>query len=93
MAFALTLTLLTGCASSGPNKFERVPLAAIPADLKVCFDRLVARPAGTGALTRQEVAALIGQLKRSEEAKAGCGKRLIDWYETQARVNGEDHTK
>jgi hypothetical protein len=83
------LTLLTGCASSGVSKFERTPLAAIPADLKICFDRLVARPAGTGPLTEKDIAALIGALKKSEEAKAGCGKRLIDWYETQANVMEE----
>lgn len=73
---------LTGCASSGA---EKPGLAPLPSDLKLCFSATVAAPPA-GELTRQAVFRLIADLKKSELAKTGCGRRLISWYETQAEV-------
>jgi hypothetical protein len=81
---SITATM-TGCASSGRLAGDSVALAPVPADLKVCFARLVPPPP-PGPLTRKQVIRLIGELKTSELAKSRCGKRLIVWYETQARI-------
>lgn len=81
MASALMVLLLTGCAGSG----NRPGLAPIPSDIRVCFNRLVPKP-GEGVMKKSDVVQLIADLKRSEQAKSQCGKRLIAWYETQAKV-------
>jgi hypothetical protein len=76
---------MTACASSGRLAGDSVALAPVPADLRVCFARLVPPPP-PGPLTKKQVIRLIGELKASELAKSRCGKRLIAWYETQARI-------
>ena len=78
---ALLLTTLSGCVTSGDGS---VTLAAIPSDLRTCFDRVVPDP---GVITsRQDIVNLVARLKASEESKSRCGKRLIAWYDTQAAV-------
>lgn len=72
---------LTACVTSGP----RVSLAPVPGDIKVCFDKLVPKPK-EGPMSRKDVVGLIGKLKKSELEKSLCGKRLIEWYETQREV-------
>lgn len=64
---------LTGCATSGIN------LPPLPVDLTTCFDHTVAKPP-KGPLTKQQVIALIGELKLSEAEKVQCGKRLLAFY-------------
>jgi hypothetical protein len=72
-------------ALSGCDEVKHITLAPVPADLKVCFGQFVPMP-GKGAMSRQQTAALIAELKRSELAKSQCGQRLIGFYETQAEV-------
>ena len=83
MASALMALMLTGCAASG----GKPSLPPVPGDIKVCFDRLVPKPKA-GALTKRDVFRIIADLKRSELEKSSCGKRLIAWYEAQAKVYG-----
>ncbi len=72
---------LSGCVTSGTE----VKLAPVPGDIKACFNRLVPKPK-PGPMSRKDVVGLIGKLKKSELEKSLCGKRLIDWYETQKGV-------
>ena len=37
-------------------------------------------------MSKKDVVRLIADLKRSETAKSQCGKRLIQWYDTQREV-------
>lgn len=53
--------------------------------MKACFGQFVPAPK-PGALSKQEVVALIAALKKSELSKSQCGQRLISWYETQRDV-------
>jgi hypothetical protein len=71
--------LLQACVTS--SKFVEPP--AIPADLRECFDRLVAAPE-RGALTEKRVVRLIRDLRRSELEKAGCGDRVIALWDDYA---------
>jgi hypothetical protein len=74
---------LTACAHSGNN----ASLGPLPAELKTCFDQIVPAPGKPGTeLTKQQMARLVADLKKSELAKSQCGKRLIAYYETQAGV-------
>jgi hypothetical protein len=82
LASACLLLTLTACAGSGTVRSPS--LAPIPADLKVCFNRTVPAPP-PGPLSRKQVVDLIAKLKQSEAAKTYCGRRLIGWYETQAK--------
>lgn len=77
MAIALALTSLTGCASSGLTVSASV-LPPIPGDITTCINKIVPRPADIR--TKQQVAKLIADLKRSEARKTYCGKRLIKLY-------------
>lgn len=72
---------LTGCVTSGSN----VSLAPVPGDIVACFNKLVPAPK-PGPMSKKEVVSLIGKLKGSELEKSLCGKRLIQWYETQRKV-------
>lgn len=80
----LTPLLLMACGVSGPR--PEIRLAEVPADIRRCFDDLVARPPGKGAMSSREVVSLIGRLRLSEEAKSDCGKRLIALYDAQAEA-------
>jgi hypothetical protein len=80
----LTLLLLTGCAASGARLAEQPPPQAIPADLRTCFDKLVPVPQ-QASMTVADVLELVGKLKRSELEKSQCGKRLIKFYDANAR--------
>lgn len=80
LASACLLLTLTGCVHSGAE----ITLAPVPAELKGCFSGTVPMPT-PGALSRRQVVQLIADLKRSELQKSQCGRRLIAWYETQAR--------
>lgn len=73
--------MLMGCDQSSGE----VNLAVVPADLRLCFDRLVPIPP-QGKMSAQQVARLVADLRRSEVAKSRCGKRLLSWYDKQAAV-------
>lgn len=79
----MILATLTACASSG----GKPSLPPAPADIQVCFDRFVPRPKA-GPLSKRAVARLIAELKKSELEKSQCGKRLLAWYEAQAKTYG-----
>lgn len=70
---------LTGCVTFG-NKPKPITLPPIPADVRLCFDQIVAAPK-KGAMTKKQVLNLIASLKLSEAQKVACGKRLIAFYE------------
>lgn len=72
---------LTGCETTSTSP----KLATIPSDIQVCFDKLVPKPK-PGPMSRQDVVGLIGKLRQSEVSKSLCGKRLIEWYNTQKKV-------
>ena len=74
--------ILSGCVGSGV-KLESIPLSAIPSDIVACFNKLVPRP-GPGPMTKARIVGLIADLKKSEEAKSVCGKRLIAFYYAHA---------
>lgn len=81
---------LTGCVTFGaptPSVSTSIALPPVPADLQLCFGSLVPRPPA-GDLTRQQVFRVVADLKASESGKSKCGKRLIDWYATQATILG-----
>lgn len=44
---------------------------------------MVPAPLGD-TLTRQQIVALVGALKRSELSKSLCGQRLLSWYAAEA---------
>lgn len=75
---ALVALTLTGCMTSGSKRLSTLP--PIPADIRVCFEQIVAAPK-KGAMTKKQVIALIASLKLSEAQKVACGKRLIAFYE------------
>lgn len=77
---AFLVLTLSGCVGSG-SKLPEPSLPAIPADLRVCFDKTVAPPK-TGPLTKRDVVVLVARLKQSEQDKTECGKRLIAFYES-----------
>lgn len=79
MVSASIVISLTGCVHSGSN----ASLATIPGDIQVCFDKTVPKPP-PGELKQSDMVRLVADLKRSEQAKTLCGKRLIAWYENQA---------
>jgi hypothetical protein len=54
----------------------RLPLP--PAHYLACFRALT--PIPVESLTRERVARLIADLRRSELAKSACGQDLLDWY-------------
>jgi hypothetical protein len=70
---------MTSCASFGAKQLSPV-YPELPADLRICFDQEVPRPA-QGPLTKKEVINLIAALKRSETTKTLCGHRLIQFYD------------
>lgn len=87
MALAFLPIALAGCETSGgsqANPDGRFDLAAVPADIRLCFSEVVPRPAGDGPMTQKQVAKLIADLKQSEKAKSDCGRRLIDLYDGQS---------
>jgi len=70
---------LNGCASFGVKQLPPV-YPELPADLRICFDQEVPRPA-QGPLNKKGVIALIAKLKQSETTKTACGHRLIQFYD------------
>lgn len=76
---ALVALTLNGCASFGVKHVPPV-YPELPADLRICFDQEVPRPA-QGPLTKKATIALIGKLKQSETTKTACGQRLILFYD------------
>ena len=79
VASVLLALTLTGCATSGV-KLSSPKLPPIPADIRLCFEQIVAAPK-EGAMTKKQVLALVASLKLSEAQKVACGKRLIAFYE------------
>jgi hypothetical protein len=71
----VTLTALSGCGGSLNVRNESL-YAKLPADLKVCFDRIVPPPV-KDQMTSQDMFLLVAALKQSEYEKAACGKRLL----------------
>ena len=87
MALAFLPILLAGCATSGVHPQSpdgRFDLAAVPADIRRCFDEVVPRPAGDGGMSQKQVTRVIADLKQSEKAKTDCGKRLLHLYDSQS---------
>jgi hypothetical protein len=83
MGSVCLLTALTACVHSGtPNS---VKLAAVPSDIRVCFNRLVPAPA-RGEMKQSDMLRLVADLKRSELKKSECGKRLLAFYDTQQKM-------
>jgi len=76
---------LSGCATSG--KFAAPNYPELPADLRICFNTIVAPPS-VGPMTKKRVMLLIGAFKASETEKTDCGKRLIAFYDTLATRSG-----
>lgn len=76
------LMSLAGCATSGGD--TRVPLAAVPDDIRACLAQVSDRPAGDGSMTTKQIVALIARLRASELRLSGCGKRLLALYDAQA---------
>lgn len=75
----LTLTLLSACVTSSPSiKFVELP--AVPADVQICFERLVPAPK-QATMTTKQVLVLIAKLRRSELEKAQCGNRVVKMWE------------
>jgi hypothetical protein len=56
----------------------------LPADLQVCFDKKVPAPE-RGTKSKAQLIQLIAALKRSDDAKSDCGRRLIAFYENLSR--------
>jgi len=81
----LLLATLTGCASSGAARDGRIRLAAIPQDIRTCIAREVPAPL-PGSMSRAQAASLIAAFRKSDLAKTHCGKRLVAWYDAQARA-------
>jgi hypothetical protein len=73
---------LGGCVTSGSSG---TALAPIPGDIVTCFDSIVPAPK-QATLTKRDIVRLIGDLKKSEQSKSQCGKRLIGYYDAQREV-------
>lgn len=78
MSALLALTL-SACATSG-SRIVAPTYPELPADLRVCFETQVAPPS-SGVMTKKRVMNLIASLKKSENEKTDCGKRLIAFYD------------
>jgi hypothetical protein len=78
---------LTGCASYGraPSKGTRIKLSDVPPDIVACLKKEVPAPI-PGEMSRQETARLIYAFRKSDYAKSLCGKRLLAWYDAQAKA-------
>lgn len=74
---------LGGCVTSGSTSSPS--LAPIPGDIVACFNSIVPAPK-QATLTKRDIVRLIGDLKKSEASKQGCGKRLINFYDAQREV-------
>jgi hypothetical protein len=70
---------LNGCASFGSKQLHP-HYPELPADLRICFDAEVPRPA-QGPLNKKQVIDLIAKLKVSETTKTACGHRLVQFYD------------
>jgi hypothetical protein len=79
--------MLANCASSGqaPGKGSKIKLADIPPDIRACLAKEVPAPL-PGEMTRERASKLIFAFRKSDYAKSKCGKRLIAWYDAQARA-------
>ena len=85
--FALLLMTLTNCASSGqaPSKGTKIRLSDIPPDIRACIQKEVPAPLA-GEMSRERAAQLMAAFRKSDYAKSQCGKRLMGWYDAQARA-------
>lgn len=74
--------MLSACANSSIriDSNEVTVLPDVPADLKVCFDKLT-KFAPTGPVSKSEALRLIARLRKSEVTKSKCGLRLLKLYE------------
>jgi hypothetical protein len=81
------LGTLTNCASYGPapSSGSKIKLADIPPDIRSCLAKEVPAPL-PGEMSRVEAAKLIRAFRKSDYAKSLCGKRLIAWYDAQAKA-------
>lgn len=85
LALAFLPMLLTACVTSGRADLS---LADVPADLRACVAQVTGRPAGNGAMSPKQVAAIIAELRASEVRLSGCGRRLLALYDAQAAAIG-----
>ena len=81
---ALTLPLLSACASTSADKTAF--MAAVPGDCEAEFNRFV-KVNKVGAMNKREVVDLILKLDQSQKAKSRCGKRIISNLKAMAKVN------
>ena len=79
--------MLSGCASSGqaPSRGAPIKLADIPPDIRLCLKREVPRPL-PGEMSREQAANLMAAFRKSDYSKSQCGKRLMGWYDAQAKA-------
>jgi hypothetical protein len=78
-----TLLSFGGCGVTVNSPWQYTQLPTLPGDYRVCFGNQVPAPIGT--LDRTKTAELIKDLKLSDQAKTGCGERLICFYEDLSR--------
>ena len=89
MVSACLLMTLTACEPSGIGA-DPVQLAAVPADIRVCFNTLTGKPM-PGQMTKAQVVALIAALRRSEKRLSYCGKRMLALYDSQRNAYMDKH--
>jgi hypothetical protein len=75
------------CASSGraPSKGTRIKLSDVPPDIVACLKKEVPAPL-PGEMSAAETSKLIYAFRKSDYSKSLCGKRLLAWYDAQARA-------
>lgn len=63
----------------------RYSLAVVPGDIRNCFSKMTGKPL-PGSMTEAQIIKLIADLRKSEQSKTMCGRRLLFLYDTQAKV-------
>ncbi len=77
----LMLVALAGCKGA-PVAFKP-SLPAVPADIVVCFNKTFPK-IEPGAMSKAQIAVLVGRLYASDTKKTFCGRRLIVFYQKVA---------
>lgn len=82
MRSALFASLFLASCTTVPVAIPPKPLAAVPDDLRVCFERITDLPA-TKIWSAEVSGETITKLRKSELGKTDCGKRLLKFYDDQ----------
>jgi hypothetical protein len=87
LVLVLLSLMCASCATSGrpPSKGTAIKLADIPPDIRACLKREVPAPL-PGEMSREQAAQLMAAFRKSDYSKSQCGKRLMGWYDAQARA-------